>query len=431
MKNTIVSLVLLLILNSCSVGISDKWVNLKDKNNDISISDSGVNVDIWWNKVDITDSWVNVDIWWNKVDIIDSWVKVNFAWNIVNISDLSDEEILQLEDSDYIQEQEFTTCEKNYSDLFKIYWKNYNDCYFEKPNVSSCEIDWVDKWQINLVIIMDLSWSMGAKIWNETMIDIAKEKLSDYISELESNTNLSFIIYWHKWDWTNTWKNISCNWVETIYNFSDNNLPVLVWKINNLSANWRTPISKSLGLANNLIKKQAKQNDKNIILLVSDWKETCWGDPVKEALEIIKTKNTYIDVIWFNVKWDSEKQLMDIAKNGNWNYYNVKSKLDFEDTFNKTKSFLDTMSCWASKAAIELNYWVEAINKYYTCMYNLKEEQIFMMADANDTCKDYFQDKLEKRYSQYEKKFSIIEDKADEILDNFSDLIKEVKDKFD
>ena len=426
----IITIFVLILLSSCSFSTWNDWVKIDVDWNTLSTWADWVKIDIDWNTLSTWADWVKIDSSWNNINL--NWEKIvnnNIIKgdNNINVDFDEEEDNYGVEES----EEENFSCEKNYDDLLNKYWKNYSDCYFKKVNVSSCEWENINKWKINMVVIFDDSWSMWASIWNETMLDIAKDKVSDYISDLGNNTNLSFILYWHKWSWKLAWRTESCEWVETIYKFWDNNISSLKNKISNLSPNGYTPISKSLRQAKELIKNQAKENDKNIILLVSDWKETCWGNPVIEAIKISKLKNTYIDVIWFNVKWDTQKQLMDIAKKWNGNYYDVKSRLDFEDTFNKTKNFLDTMSCGASKAAIELNSWAEAIDKYYTCMYRLKEEQIFILTDAKENCKDEIETKLETRYEKYEKKFEPILEQAENILDNFWELIEEVEDKFD
>jgi len=45
------------------------------------------------------------------------------------------------------------------------------------------------------------------------------------------------------------------------------------------------------------LKKISSSNDKNIILLISDGKETCDGDPIGRAKKIALSPNMYIDVI--------------------------------------------------------------------------------------------------------------------------------------
>ncbi len=436
----ILFLIILVFVSSCwSASLDKDWLKLKGKDSSLELSREGLSVDSKEGDFELNKKWAKLNLWENSWEITRDWINVDVK-NLEKLKTnlLGDGAKLDIWESDSSTKNNnpkwskwIISCENNYNDLFSKYRKNYSHCYFNKPDISSCEWKNSKKPKINLVVVFDASWSMWAKIWDESMMDIAKDSVSNYVSNIGSDTNLSFVIYGHKWSHTQSWKKASCDWVEEIYSFSQNNVSKLGVDISKLKPNWWTPIDKSLSYAHDLIQKQKKQDDKNIILLVSDWKETCGWNPVSKALDISKTKNTFIDVIWFNVKGDTQKQLRDIAKSWRGNYYDVESRIEFEQTFSKTKNFLNTMSCGATKTAVELSYWIDAINKYYTCMYELKEEQIFMMADADSSCKKYFQSKLEKRYNLYENKFEKILDKWKDILDDFWELIEEIEEKFE
>ncbi len=401
--NKILIIISIIFITSCGINAWENWVNIKT----------------WKNVVKIWEDWLDIKSWKDNIEIWKNWIDISSKENI------SSEKNTKKDDKNM-------SCDNSYDSLFAKYWKNFSDCYFNKPDVSYCEKWNTNKLKLNVTIIFDDSWSMNAPINWESMMEVAKDKVIDYINEVWTNVNLSFILYGHKWDWTEDWKPASCIWIEEIYWVQDNDLEGLKLKIKNLEANGWTPIADSLKKAAFQIQIQSKQKTKNIILLISDGKETCWGDPIKEAKKIVSDmENTFIDVIWFNVEWDTQKQLMDIAINWKWNYYDVKSRLDFENTFNKTKNFLNTMSCGASKAAIELSYWVEAINKYYSCMYRLNEERTYMMINVKEKCQEYFDEKLETRYIDYESKFENILNKWNAILENFPKLIEKVEKQFE
>gem|GEM_PF-6621509 len=46
--------------------------------------------------------------------------------------------------------------------------------------------------------MFDSSGSMGAQINGESMMDIAKDQLADYVRDLDDDVNLSFTLYGHK-----------------------------------------------------------------------------------------------------------------------------------------------------------------------------------------------------------------------------------------
>ena len=437
MMHTIIKYILIF---SLIFFISSCWK--EEQKDTMSLWKDGIHMNVQWDSISIDENGIRMDIDGNSMSFWEDGIRMDIDGDKINVSakemkKMQDykslwDDFSSFDEIDYNDTEDsiqLTSCTQEYNILSQKYGKNYDDCYFNKPEVNSCKWS-IDLWEINIAIILDSSWSMGATIWGETMMEIAKEKLQDYISDIEHTNNISFILYGHKWSSQANWEKESCQWVEVISDFSTTQKDVLRSRISGLQPNGWTPIESSLQVAKSLISKQAKPNDKNIILLVSDGKETCWGDPVSEAKIISEMQNTYIDVIWFNVWWSDQQQLMNIAKYGNGNYYDVKSRLDFDNTFNKTKNFLDTLSCGASKAAIELEYWAAAINKYYSCMYRLKEEEIFMMTESSKDCKSYTQMEFDTKYNKYEREFESIRNTGEEILDNFTKHIETLEDQF-
>jgi hypothetical protein len=57
------------------------------------------------------------------------------------------------------------------------------------------------------------------------------------------------------------------------------------------------------------------------------------------------------------------------------------------------------------------------MDKYYNCIYRLREEQVHMMADARKECKSDFENELDTRYKHYSDQFEPMKKKAEEILD--------------
>jgi len=410
---------------------SDSWESLDINPGGISLSWDGDSIEINGSDIDIStqikgQDEVTIEKQWFWA-IITSWFSSDGETELKIENESEDSSDFDTQELETV-EPEVLSCSDHYTELLGTHGKSFANCSFEKPDVSSCSLDGVDAPKVNIAVVFDSSGSMGAQINGESMMDIAKDQLADYVWDLDDDVNLSFTLYGHKWAGTNAGKAESCDGVENIYDFSKNNTSFLLNQISGLTPNGWTPIAASLEAAQKQIQAFAGENDKNIILLVSDGIETCGGNPVATALKISKTtKNTYIDVIWFNVSWDTQAQLNNIASKGQWTYYDVKSRIDFENTFQKTQNVLDALSCGASKSAIELSYGVQAINTYFQCMYELKEEEVFMMVDAQDSCKSYVADELDNRRNLYEFKFEEILDQWEEILDNFAAFMEEVE----
>lgn len=381
----------------------------------MSIDEDGINIQVWEDSMSIGGSAMNIQVWEDSMSIDGG------AMNL-DISTASEKR------DSTSEREESLDCETHYTELLWEYGKNYNQCNFSKPDTSSCELSEGEKANINIAVVFDSSGSMGKQIGNETMMQIAQEEVGKYISSLDDDIRTSLVIYWHKWVSTSQQKEASCAWVELASSFSTTNKSSIVSTLNSMTPVWWTPIEKSLETAYGEIQKFSEAGDKNIILLVSDGEETCGGNPVAAAKSITwNDENTYIDVIGFNVDGAIQEQLSDIASNGKGTYYDVKSRLDFENVFQKTQSFLEAKSCGASKSAIELSYGTDAINTYFSCMYDLREEQVLMLTNSQEQCKSYVRGELNDRERLYEDRFEDIRDKGEDILDTFADFMEDIE----
>ena len=67
---------------------------------------------------------------------------------------------------------------------------------------------------------------------------------------------------------------------------------------------------------------------------MSDGVETCDGNPVAESLELAESDlDVEVNVLGFNVDNEGQRQLKKVAAEGNGKYANVKSTIDFQNTF--------------------------------------------------------------------------------------------------
>ena len=417
----IIFILILLSLSSCSISTenegktAEKSINIS--NNEIEIKSDGTNVKVW-NEIEVKNGKMNIKVW-------NDWVKIEWIDNI---------DLKKYKKSEEVENEEIVevlSCEDHYKELLNTHKKDFSDCNFDKNEIWVCNWENIDEWKVNLVVVFDDSWSMWAKIWNDRMIDIAKNSISKYIRQIDVNeTNLWIVLYWHKWSSLAKEKEISCNWVETILSLESKDKISALNRINNLYANGWTPIDKSLQKAKQMINSYAKPQDKNIILLISDGKESCQWSPIQTAKNISDWKNKIkIDVIWFNVKWEDRSELLNISNSWGWKYFDVKNELEFEKTFNNVKTFLKTLECWANKAAQELEQWVKAINTYFLCEYKMKEEEALIFTSMDERCEDYVEDELEIRQKLLESDFENLKREWEDILDDFSDNMSDIKNK--
>ena len=236
----------------------------------------------------------------------------------------------------------------------------------------------------NLVLIFDASGSMAAKIDGKRKIDIAKEAAWKFIDQIatEKNLALSIIVYGHKGNNSQSQKAISCAGIDEIYYLGDVDAEIAKAKLNKFDAIGWTPIAGAFQKAKKILAD--KPNDENFILLVSDGKEMCDGDPIK-AITTIKEGgfNIKADVIGFDVDGEDENQLKAIAKAGDGDYFSVSNAVDLDNAFAKHKKMLDKANFKIGHTLEQLSDVSFIINNYNQCLIMLKKEEAVMMLDIH------------------------------------------------
>lgn len=200
----------------------------------------------------------------------------------------------------------------------------------------------------------------------------------------------------------------SCGGIEHIGSFGAGKQD-LIAKVSSLSPNGWTPIDASLQKAHEYLESISGPDDQKIILLISDGKETCGGNPVETAKKIAADKNTSIDVIGFNVSGSVQSELLKIAENGGGKYQNVKSRSDFIKVFADMRAFSQEIQCAASDASRELRRSVDSLNTFYTCSYMAHEEEVKVVTNASQSCVREVEGMMEKRRKEIEETLQPIE----------------------
>lgn len=130
----------------------------------------------------------------------------------------------------------------------------------------------------NMMFILDASGSMWGQVEGKAKIAIAKEVLVELIEDLPDGLNVGLVAYGHR-------RKGDCNDVEELVPLGALDKQNLIKKIKALSPRGKTPITLSAKIT---AEKLKTLEDETTIILVSDGKETCKGDPcalVKELRE--------------------------------------------------------------------------------------------------------------------------------------------------
>lgn len=160
----------------------------------------------------------------------------------------------------------------------------------------------------DLVIVLDYSKSMQEPTTDgKTKMEVAREVVSRMVEAVPDKLNVAFVIYGHRADQP-------CQAVAVIRDLAPLNQDgkeKLLRAIQRAQPVGKTPIALSLRSAGELLEGR----DSNCgLVLISDGKETCNGDPAGEAARLAsRLKVTFAHVVGFAVDDEGRAQLRDVA----------------------------------------------------------------------------------------------------------------------
>jgi Ca-activated chloride channel family protein len=173
----------------------------------------------------------------------------------------------------------------------------------------------------NLMFILDASGSMWGQVEGKAKIAIAKEVLTGLIKDLPDDAAVGLVAYGHR-------RKGDCNDVEELVPLIPIDKGKLIQNIQALSPKGKTPITLSVRKTAEKIKHL---EDETTIILVSDGKETCEGDPCALVKELKEAGIKFVmHVIGFDVTEQERAQLECMAKAGGGEYFTAKTAKDFQ-----------------------------------------------------------------------------------------------------
>lgn len=166
----------------------------------------------------------------------------------------------------------------------------------------------------DILIILDSSSSMSEPVDGAIKIDTAKQALSEIVDLLPENALVGLRIFG------------GCETSQLLVPLAPLDRALLREEITAVDTGGPTPIAFALEQAKDDF---ADTTDGKMILLVSDGAETCKGDPIKKAQELIDLGyDLKINVVGFDVAYQewARDQLMDIAAVTGGRYFDAESR---------------------------------------------------------------------------------------------------------
>lgn len=230
------------------------------------------------------------------------------------------------------------TVEDMFNGIVEWYAMDYSSVHdplinFE-PDYGEYGIDKKETKQLNISVLIDASGSMKAYVGGEQMMALAKDAVKRFGAGLPEESIVSLRVYGHEGTGTTADKEMSCASNELLYNpdfYEENSFNEALSKFD--AAGW-TPLAAAIKAGGEDLRVNASSKTRNMIFVVSDGVETCGGNPVEEAKKLADSDlQAEVNVLGFNLDSEGQKQLKKVAEEGNGKYANVKSRIDFQKTF--------------------------------------------------------------------------------------------------
>jgi len=174
--------------------------------------------------------------------------------------------------------------------------------------------------QADIEFIIDSSGSMAALTEGKSQMDIAKSSIKSTIATLPGDISVALRAYGHRVPKSD--KEASCKDSELAIPFGPLNSASFGAKVDALSPNGYSPIAYSLKEA---AKDFLGKESQHVIILLSDGEETCGGDPVAEAKNLLAQGfKVIIHTIGFRVDASTRAQLTAISSATGGLYFDAK-----------------------------------------------------------------------------------------------------------
>jgi hypothetical protein len=167
-------------------------------------------------------------------------------------------------------------------------------------------------------LVLDMSNSMWEQIQGKSKIEIAREVMAALTKTFPKDANLGLRVYGHR-------SKTDCKDTELLIPPGKIDADQVMAKVNALKPKGMTLIDYSLHEA---LKDLQGQEGSKVVILVTDGIETCKGDPVKAAQDLIAAGlKMKIDVVGFNVSNDpaAVEQLKKVAETGQGKFFSAEN----------------------------------------------------------------------------------------------------------
>ena len=233
----------------------------------------------------------------------------------------------------------------------------------------------------SVALVLDASGSMNGRLSDGTpKIDAAKAAVRELTGAMPGETRLSLRAYGHQ----SHRSEHNCKDTQLLVGFgaAESVRSDVTTNSDGLKAQGYTPITYVLGLAADDLKGEP---GKRVIVLVSDGKETCKGDPCVLARKLAEADaDLTIHTVGFDVDYQARTQLQCIAKAARGQYFDANSAADL--TANMVEASTAAIQDDVVEIVLPKNEpgMLEIVGPYYNEVVDAETgEQVAKITDAN------------------------------------------------
>ena len=234
------------------------------------------------------------------------------------------------------------------------------------------------KENLNVMVILDASGSMGKMIGSQTQMEAAQAAIKKFVNGLPKEANVGLRIYGQEGTGNQTDKALSCSSSELLYPISPFDAATFNESLSKAKPAGWTPIQLALNEAQKDLAAFKGDENTNIVYLVSDGISTCEDDPITAAKSLYDSDITpIVNVIGFNVDSDGQKQLKEIAKVTEGTYQDVTSEKSLQNELDQAKMLAEKWEQWKEKSTKEVGY-EQTSNNIDIFVYMVDEESNYI-----------------------------------------------------
>ncbi len=206
------------------------------------------------------------------------------------------------------------------------------------------------KENLNVEIILDASGSMAQSINGKTKMEIAKETITDFVSELPEGAKVGLRVYGHTGSNADRDMKLSCSRSDIVYPISPMDGAPFQTALDSVQPTGWTPTGLALREAKKDLEAFDGQMNTNIVYLVSDGVSTCNDAPVQAAKELYSSNiSPIVNVIGFDVNAEGQNELIEIANATDGIYQKVNDESELKKEFAKISDLAQTWKDWKEK----------------------------------------------------------------------------------